>query len=130
MKKLTILLVFLFLFACSKDNQQPIDPIVGVWKMTFVIVDGEIFKDYINVPCYNQSTWAFAENFDYNAISYSGDSGNCIMNSAQALWSKNAGQYEINNVPKEIVFPDKNTMYWMYEPDPDKDTYWQFERIN
>lgn len=129
MKKLLYLFLAIALFtSCSQDN-TPADPIVGVWKIDRTIVDGQLFKDFNELPCTKFSTWEFLPNSDYKTESYSGLSDNeCIMFSDQSTWSKQNNQYILNGVVKEIVFLDENTMLWIFEPDPEKDTYIQFAR--
>lgn len=135
MKNLIILFSIFTIFSCSEESQNQNDPIVGTWQMTFVIVEGQIFKDYTNgaIPCFGNSTWEFTETFDLNTISYYGDSNDsCVTLEETVSWSKINNQYQVNSTLKEIIFPDENTMQWLYFDNDgiNPNTYWQFQRTN
>jgi len=114
MKKILVLTIAIFsLFACSSDDENNLDPIIGTWY--FFSYDGIEVDD-----CNKKSTMFFYENGTFLSTVYENQNStnNCqIKNTTKGTWSyKGKGYYEITassetseNILKIVFSDNKNT---------------------
>ncbi len=101
MKKATIyltmlLLGFVFILSCAKDEVSENDPIIGTWNLKEIIV-GSQSVDVSNMACYGSSTLTFTET-DMRLIlkePVSEGSTQCESETMNFKWNKNGSNYVI-----------------------------------
>lgn len=123
MKKILVLTIAMFsLLACSSDDENNLDPIVGTWY--------KFSEEGIEASdCEKKSSVTFKENGTFNSVSYESIDDECIIEDEfSATWTnKGNGVYSrINNgesSDSSITFSDNgNTMTSVYKQEYNGET--------
>lgn len=111
MKKILILTIALVsLFSCSSDENENIDPIIGVWYVYS-------YKGQLTNECERKGLTTFTKDGDFSTISYALINNNCIEDSSSTgTWSnKGNNAYVIKRGNDEdevtITFSDNNNTF-------------------
>jgi len=110
MKKILVLTITMFsLLACSSDDENNLDPIIGTWYK--FSQNGEEFGE-----CEKKTTFTFSENGTYSITPYVTLNNECIIDGKDdGNWSnKSEGNYgiipsgETEEAVAKIVFSNNN----------------------
>jgi len=143
MKKLTTFFLVLLAVACSKDDTGDFtktDLIIGTWTergVGAVLNDGTTqFSEY-DYFCVTKGRFSFMEDGSFRVETFDGPNHDCFSTGVlTGSWENQGESYflkiitDTSDTPEtgeeanvNIVFPDSNTMHWIFENESEEVDY-------